>query len=217
MVSSDLFQENIVNKKKLEILLQKIPGFTRPSKRLEQYTTPTWLVAEIINEAYLRNDLKNKVVADLGCGTGRISIAAALSGAERIFCIDISCRDLEKAYEYSKIFGIDHLIDFICWDLEKSIRVSVDTTIMNPPFGVYRRGYDILFLRRAYEITNRSIYSIHKYNKESLDLINRSARENGFETRVLGIYDMEIPAVFETHRRRIYRFKVAVMYFRRIT
>jgi len=168
-----------------------------------------------VTEAYLRNDVKNRYIADLGCGTGRISIASAFMGAERVLCIDLSCHDLETVNILSKEFELDHVIDIVCWDVNKEIFVNVDTTIMNPPFGVYRRGYDLLFLNRAFSISRRSIYSIHKYNKESIELIFERADRRGFEANVLGVYDMEIPAIFETHRRRIYRFKVAVLYFRR--
>jgi putative methylase len=56
-----------------------------------------------------------------------------------------------------------------------------------------------------------TIYSIHKYNKDSLKLIKAKALEKGFRTEILGIYSMEIPAVFETHKRKIYRFPVAIL------
>ncbi|MGC9010321.1 MAG: METTL5 family protein [Sulfolobales archaeon] len=198
------------------MLIQKIPGFKRPSRKYEQYITPSWLVAEIITEAYLRNEIKNRFIADLGCGTGRISIASAYVGAERVLCLDISCSDLETVNNLSKELKIDHVIDIVCWDINHEIPAKVDTTIMNPPFGVYRRGYDLLFLDRAFDITKETIYSIHKYNKRSMELIYERARRRNFEMNILGIYDMEIPAIFETHRRRIYRFEVAVLYFKRI-
>ncbi len=115
----------------------------------------------------------------------------------------------------SKELKIDHVIDVVCWDINHEIPAKVDTTIMNPPFGVYRRGYDLLFLDRAFDITRETIYSIHKFNKRSMELIHERARRRNFEMSILGIYDMEIPAIFETHRRRIYRFEVAVLYFKK--
>lgn len=203
-----------IDKKKLEKILEEVPGFRKPSKRFEQYITPSRIVSEIIIQALLRGDLEG-VIADLGCGTGRISLAAGLAGGSRILCIDISCNDLKTAWDVFKKFNIDDAIDIICWDLMKDLELKVDTVIMNPPFGVYRRGYDMIFLERAWSIARRSIYSIHKYNKRSLELIARRALNRGFDTMILDILDIEIPAIFHTHRRRIYRFKVAVIYMKR--
>ncbi|MGC9148912.1 MAG: METTL5 family protein [Sulfolobales archaeon] len=216
MRKRNISHREFFDKKSLEIFIQRIPGFKRPLKKYEQYITPSWLVAEIITEAYLRDDIKNRFIADLGCGTGRISMASAYVGAERVLCLDISCGDLETVNILSRELKMDHVVDVVCWDINYEIPVKVDTTIMNPPFGVYRRGYDLLFLERAFDISRRTIYSIHKYNKRSMKLIYERARRRSFEMNILGIYDMEIPAIFETHRRRVYRFKVAVVYFRRV-
>ncbi|MEZ0289953.1 MAG: METTL5 family protein [Sulfolobales archaeon] len=206
--------DTIIDKKRLERILEEIPGFKRPDKRFEQYITPSRIVSEIILKALLRKELSGSV-ADLGCGTGRIALAASLAGAERVFCIDISCRDLETANEIFKKYDLSDSIDIICWDLAREIKLRVDTVIMNPPFGVYRRGYDMLFLERAWEISDNAIYSIHKYNKRSIELIRSRALERSFEARVESVTDMEIPALFETHRRRIYRFKVVILYMKR--
>ncbi|MEM3830890.1 MAG: hypothetical protein QXS89_01655, partial [Sulfolobales archaeon] len=75
-----------IDKKKLEKILEEVPGFRKPSKRFEQYITPSRIVSEIIIQALLRGDLEG-VIADLGCGTGRISLAAGLAGGSRILCI----------------------------------------------------------------------------------------------------------------------------------
>lgn len=198
-----------LSKKDLERILEEIPSFKKPVRILEQYQTPSWLVAEVMFTAALKGDLGGRA-SDLGCGTGRISAALALMGVEEVLCIDISCRDLEVAKEHLSRLGLLDRVEIICWDLFQGPPRDLGLVVMNPPFGVHRRGSDLVFLRTAMKASH-TIYSIHKYNDESLGLIKNTALKEGFNTEVLGIYNMEIPAVFESHRRRIYRFPVMLV------
>lgn len=208
-------REKKIDKDYLERVLQEVPEFPSPDLRLEQYSTPAWLASEMILYAYMRGDLEG-VVADLGCGTGRISLGVSMFEPERVYCIDLSCRDLEIAVDYFRRYGRDGIVDIICWDISRDLdRLYVDTVVMNPPFGVHKRGYDMMFLDRAWRIARRSVYSIHKYNKRSIEIISREARSRGFETDIVGLYDMEIRASYFFHRRRVYRFRVALLYMRR--
>ncbi len=62
-------------------ILFNSPDFYQPKPELEQYSTPVDIVAEMIKLANAQGDLSGKVV-DLGCGTGRLAIGAALLGTE---------------------------------------------------------------------------------------------------------------------------------------
>ena len=62
-------------------ILFNSPDFYQPKPELEQYSTPVDIVAEMIKLANAQGDLSGNVV-DLGCGTGRLAIGAALLGAE---------------------------------------------------------------------------------------------------------------------------------------
>jgi putative methylase len=198
-----------LRKRDLELIIERIPSFRNPRRDLEQYQTPSWLVAEIAFIASLRGDIRGPA-SDLGCGTGRIAAALALMGAEEVLCIDISCRDIEEAMVSMKKLGIADRVEPICWDLYAGPLRRFGLVVLNPPFGVHRRGADLTFLNTAMEGSD-TIYSIHKYNKDSLKLIKAKVLEKGFRTEILGIYSMEIPAVFETHKRKIYRFPVALL------
>ena len=79
-----------MKKRKLEILLEQVPAHPNPKIGLEQYTVPTKIAAEILFIAdKIFNDISCKRVADLGCGTGRLSIGAALLGACKVIAVDI--------------------------------------------------------------------------------------------------------------------------------
>lgn len=198
-----------ISKKDLERILEEIPGFKNPKRFLEQYQTPSWLAAEMIFKAALRRDIGGRA-SDLGCGTGRIATALALMGADEVLCIDISCEDLAEARKHLSRLGLIDRVETICWDLFQGPPRSLGLVVMNPPFGVHRRGSDLAFLRTAM-MGSHTIYSIHKYNEDSLKLIKNISSREGFDLEVLGIYNMEIPAMFESHRRRIYRFPVMMI------
>ena len=53
-----------MKKKELEILLQKVPSFDKPSPGLEQYLTPADIAADIVFIAHQFGDVKNKTVLE---------------------------------------------------------------------------------------------------------------------------------------------------------
>jgi predicted RNA methylase len=56
-------------------------------------------------------------------------------------------------------------IDFVlcsCAEAAQQLRLRADTVIMNPPFGTKRKGADMEFLRAAFSLASRSVYSLHK-------------------------------------------------------
>jgi 2-polyprenyl-3-methyl-5-hydroxy-6-metoxy-1,4-benzoquinol methylase len=68
--------------KNLEIHLQKVQGFKNPVAGLEQYMTPAPLAARFLFDAFLHGDIEGMKVLDLGCGTGMLSVGAALLGGD---------------------------------------------------------------------------------------------------------------------------------------
>ena len=72
--------------KELEGHIYDLNGFENPKIRLEQYETPAHIAARMIhtiNESY--GDFQEKVVADLGCGCGNLTIGAALHDPTIVF------------------------------------------------------------------------------------------------------------------------------------
>ncbi len=185
-----------MDKKELEIALQRCAGFSSPKIELEQYVTPAGIAAELLVLALLRGDILGKVVYDLGCGTGRLGIGAALLGARRVVGVDADQEALLTARENAGKFAIDN-IEFIREDV-RGISGRADTVLQNPPFGVHRRGADRVFLSKAVEIAP-VVYSIHKRSTRSFVL--RYLKELGCRAAELVEAKFELPRSYSFHRK----------------
>ncbi|XP_046387844.1 rRNA N6-adenosine-methyltransferase METTL5 [Ischnura elegans] len=66
----------------LEEYLQTIEGFERPKIHLEQYVTRPHIASHLLHTAQTSfDDLEGKIIADLGCGCGTLTLGAAALGA----------------------------------------------------------------------------------------------------------------------------------------
>ncbi len=206
----------VKSKRELEIALTEIPSFKNPIKKLEQYVCDSSIASELLWHAYIYNDIKDKIVADFGCGTGILSYGAFILGARDVFCIDIDHNALYTAKEFlDTIHGASSAIHYICCDVRKLSLRPIDTIIMNPPFGVHSRGKDIEFLEKAFEILPSNIYSIHKYNPNSHRLITRLAYRKDYTIQLIYTGNMSIHATYENHVKYIHRFKISIYRFTR--
>ncbi len=183
-----------MRKKELEILLSKVPEVAL-DERLEQYPTPASIAADVLWEAYVRGDVKGKVVADLGCGTGRFAYGVELLGGFPI-CLELDPRLL--AYARGERVNAD---------VKRIPLRKADTVIQNPPFGTRRRGADRFFLEASMEIARR-VYTLHL--KEARGLISRIARRKGFTCYEIRDYSFPIRALYEHHLKRYHYIRVTL-------
>ena len=148
-----------MKKKDLEIILQDIPYPKKTIPSLEQYITPASIAADIIFNAHYNNDIHNKNIIDLGCGTGIFAIGAAITGAKHITAIEIDPNLIQLAQTYTTSKNLD--IEFIQTDI-RNITITGDTVLTNPPFGAQKpnKHADRFFLEKAYEAAP-TIYSLH--------------------------------------------------------
>ncbi|XP_024098690.1 rRNA N6-adenosine-methyltransferase METTL5 isoform X3 [Pongo abelii] len=164
-----------VRLKELESRLQQVDGFEKPKLLLEQYPTRPHIAACMlytIHNTY--DDIENKVVADLGCGCGVLSIGTAMLGAGLCVGFDIDEDALEIFNRNAEEFGLTN-IDMVQCDvclLSNRMSKSFDTVIMNPPFGTKNnKGTDMAFLKTALEMARTAVYSLHKSStRESFDM-----------------------------------------------
>ena len=175
-----------MNKKQLAIQLSKLKQIKNTNVNLEQYQTESEIAAEIIWSAFMNEDIKGKIIADLGCGNGILGIGALLLGAKKVFFVDVDTNSINIAQQNIKDLKLQNVI-FMREPIEK-FNEKVDTVIQNPPFGVQREHVDRPFLEKAMELSN-TIYSFHKI--ESKEFIENLFRDTLFQ--VIKIYKFKFP------------------------
>jgi len=203
-----------VKKKQLAMLLSSLEGFKNPKPELEQYRTPGEVAAELLWLAYSLGDLQDRVVADLGAGTGVLTIGACLLGAERVYAVEIDGSAVEIMRRNLDSLGIKGCAEVIQADVSE-FSVEVDTVVMNPPFGSQRRHADRPFLTKAFEVSD-VVYSIHLAKPEVRSFIEAFSRDLGFSITHRVTLPFEIPAQFFFHRKRLERILIDVYRFQRL-
>jgi len=193
-----------VKKKELEMILQKIPMMESPKPSLEQYQTPASIAADILFLAY--DDIHDKVVIDLGCGTGIFSIGCALLGAKKVIGIDIDEKAIEIARKEAKKMNVD--VHFMVGDIDKVI-MKGDTVIMNPPFGAQQsnRKADTAFIKKALEIAP-VIYTIHL--KKTMPFLHSFISSLGGKITYEKDYLFSIKKIFPFHEKKVEKFEVTM-------
>ncbi len=190
-----------MRKKNLEMILQGVKGYSNPKARLEQYLTSASIAADILFRAYSLGDIEDKIIGDLGCGTGMFSIGAEILGARKIYAVDIDKEAIEDMIENIKRFKCEN-IEIFCKDV-RDMEISVDTVLQNPPFGSQNRHADLPFLIKSTEIGN-VVYTIH--NAVTLNFIRVKIKTLGWKITHEFHYNFEIPRLFDFHtHEKIFR------------
>jgi putative methylase len=165
-------QKRLIRKIELERFLSQIAPHPSPKARLEQYTSSEAIASSVLYvAAYANDDVIGKKVLDLGCGTGRLALAASYLGARCVVGVDIDKTTIKVACENSEKAGLKTTVQWVIGDVN-AITGRFDTVIQNPPFGVQKRGADRKFLKKALEVSN-VIYSLHNHPQMDKQLIRR--------------------------------------------
>ena len=198
--------EILIRKRDLEIILQSIPAHQNPKIKLEQYTIPADLAADILFRAcHTYGDIHGKSVIDLGTGTGRLALGAMMLGAQSVVGIDIDLDSLQTARFNSKRLELE--ADWLLSDIA-SLHGLFDTVLMNPPFGTKRVHSDIKFLRAALNIGS-VIYSIHK--STTISFLSRWLQDQNAKSETIIETRMPIRHQFTFHTKKQYFVKVHVI------
>jgi putative methylase len=158
---------------------------------------PADLAAEILFRAcYVYDDIEGKSIADLGTGTGRLAIGAALLGANYTIGVDSDESALKIAQGNAKRLRVQ--IDWVLGEVAP-LRGRFDTIVMNPPFGTKQIHADAQFLEVALRLAS-VVYSIHKSSTRGF-LVRWLNRH---ETRPAIVISgkLEIAHQFPFHRKR---------------
>lgn len=200
------------SKSQLAIVLSKLAlfeKFEKPQLAKEQYATDSESAAEAVWFAYMNHDISGRVVADFGCGTGLLGIAALMLGAAKVYFVDSDTEALEIAKKnIAAATTAAAKVELVQGDVAKFDK-KVDTVVQNPPFGTKAKHADRVFLLQAFR-TADAVYSFHKI--ETADFVKKIAADNGFAvTNVLPL-QLQLKQTYKFHRSRIRR--VGVGFFR---
>ena len=180
----------------MEIQLEKLKILQTPKLGLEQYPVSSNVAAELLYMAgFEYRDLQGETI-DLGTGTGRLAIGAAIMGGTKVVGVDIDETAIALARENALVAGVQ--VEWLVSDIDE-VEGEYDTVIMNPPYGTRSPHLDIQFLARAFELASIS-YSIHKSStREFLKnfVTNRNRKVDGLRSMTLNI-----PHLFPFHHKK---------------
>ncbi|XP_014242747.1 methyltransferase-like protein 5 [Cimex lectularius] len=202
--------------KELESYLQEVEVFDKPKIHYEQYTTTPHLTTMVLHAIHSQyDDIEDKVIADLGCGCGILSIGASLLGAG--CCIGFEIDD-----DAIEIFN--HNVEYIevpnCHVVRCDVTTGIpdrwndffDTVIMNPPFGTRKNGVDIEFLETAIRM-GKVVYSMHKTSTR--EYIIKKCRTWQVECDVIAELKFDLPQTYKFHNKKSVDVHVDVIKFTR--
>lgn len=206
-----------MGKKEISILLSKLKVFDKPELRLEQYPTDPEIAGEVLWFAGMQGDVKDKVIADLGSGTGILGLGALVLGAKKAFLVDVDTKAVELAMK-NKAFleqetGKSLNAVFVAGDVNV-FDEKADVVIMNPPFGTRNKKIDSAFLFKAMNIAD-IVYSFHKASTK--EYIDKLVADNGFIVTHYQEYDFPLKMSMPQHKKNIEKIKVGVWRVRQVS
>ena len=188
--------------------LNQVPGFNIPRLDLEQYDTPPAAATTMLLEAHRRDHIQDRSVADLGCGTGRLAIGAALLGAQTVEGVDVDETALLQAQEAASQVGVLDRCSF-CLSEISHWHGQVDTVIMNPPFGSQRNRADRPFMEKALNSATH-IHTLHLERNTSFWEASLIRREIDVET--VQRFNIELPYTYPHHTRSTRTIEMVHLY-----
>ncbi len=196
-------------KRQLEMALQNISPHTNPKVDLEQYSTPSIIAADLLWNAMTLGDIDGLKLVDLGCGTGILTIGAALLGASEAVGVDVDPEAISLAKEHSLSKNLENT-RFVVSEVTDFLE-QADTVIQNPPFGaqkVNRKSADRIFLEKALEISP-VVYSFHM--RETLDFLVEFVKDRNATVSHVFKYRFPIPKIYDFHTRDSVDVKVVAL------
>ena len=177
--------------------LAKVPLPLSPRADLEQVATPPEAAAELLFAAVRLDGLEGRTVVDLGSGTGRLAIGAALLGARSVVGVEVDPDLVVLARAAALAAGVAVKFRNLA---ASDYNEPTDLIVMNPPFGAQRRHADRAFWDRALELARRSVHAFAL--ADSRTFIARRAVERGAQVLETQPVAWELPRTFPHHTRR---------------
>ena len=164
-------------------------------------------------------DITDRLVVDLGAGTGRLSIASAYFQPLHVFSVDVDPNAIRILQKNVRSLEMARLISPVCVNVGNctfSLRIrrlnAPITTIMNPPFGVKSKGADRVFLKNAFNISD-VVYSIHLAGEKTRAFLHKYVRKLGWLVDYTFTTNMVLEKSFPFHSKRRKRIQVDIYKF----
>jgi len=186
--------------------LESLETFSSPKDYLEQYQTPASVAGEMIHYISNNYSIQNYSIADLGCGTGILGIAAALCGCKNVFLFDIDEEALEIAKNNVESLELNDNIQIIQTDVNqlklcKKLNKYFDLVVTNPPFGIRsENGADVEFLKTASYLCNNTIFSLHKFS--TVNFLKKFYNKNGISDIKSFKIEYNLPKTYKFQKKK---------------
>ncbi|MCX8204284.1 MAG: METTL5 family protein [Candidatus Nezhaarchaeota archaeon] len=197
--------------RKLAMLLESLSPHPSPSPKLEQYTITGEDAAKFLWR--IKDWLQGRVVIDLGCGVGRLTIGAALLGARLSIGVDIDSVALKVARSNAWRLGVAQVTSWLRARIPK-LSIRGEVVIQNPPFGVQQKGADRAFIDCALKTAPIS-FSLHKKSPKGRLFIKKFVESLGGEAEILDSLKLRIPRLFDFHEEKFRFVETDLFLFRR--
>jgi putative methylase len=215
-----VYQAIIIKKKELVALIDKTSTFLNPRVDLEQYCIDAVSATDFIYFAGVEfNDIQNKIVLDLGTGTGRLSLLSIFLGSKYTLSIDVDLGALLLFRKNARKFNLipsTHPIHAEISTIEFNPKLlynsKIITTVMNPPFGVQKKFADRVFLQKAFEYST-VVYSIHLLNKKVNRFLEKFSAERHWKIDQAFPYNLTLEKSFPFHAQKTKRIEVMIYRF----
>ena len=175
--------------------VQAVPPPAHPVASLEQVSTPAEAAADLLFALDRHVGLDGRSVLDLGCGTGRLAIGAALLGADPVVGVDVDPSLVKIARGAARAVSVE--VSFRSANVA-TWRRPADLVVMNPPFGAQTRHADRPFWDRALSLARRSVGAFAL--SASRTFIARFALDRGAHVVEVEPVRWELPRMFPHHR-----------------
>lgn len=192
-----------MDKIRLSKALGSLENTAKPKIKLEQYPTDISASVDFLFFVDSFGGLKDKNLADFGCGNGILGIGAALLGAKNVTLFDIDEDMVSLTEKNLQKLGLDN-----CKAVKRDffdVKEKYETVISNPPFGFQSTFRIEAFISKLNEAGD-TFYFIYKSNKE----IRKIAGENSLSVSELG--HLNLPKLARFHRKERLGLPICVVY-----
>lgn len=199
----------ITTKKQLAITLSKLEQLENPLAAFEQYSTNSEIAATILWNYGITGEFNDKVIADLGAGTGILGIGCLLLGAKKIYFVESdeaalnickkNYKTLKSEFELGKaVFFLGKIQEFNNY---------CDIVIQNPPFGTKKKHADKNFLKKAFSLAP-IIYTFHKASTD--EFIRKIVSSNNYCITNEWLFKFPIKKTQVFHKKPVKKILVKV-------